>query len=46
MEFMMPPDVADIESDISKIILLTCKENIGALTPNPINDNLPSWSGF
>lgn len=43
LDIMMPPDVADIEQDISNNYYINNLENIGALTPNPMQDNLPGW---
>ena len=49
MEFMMPPDIMSIDSDISKYLyqiyhplyLLLSLDKIGALTPSPFTDGLP-----
>ena len=41
MEFMMPPDITSIDSDISKLLslpYLTFLDKIGALTPSPFTD--------
>lgn len=43
MEFMMPPDIMSIDSDISKlkIYLILFIDKIGALTPSPFTDFAP-----
>jgi hypothetical protein len=39
---MMPPDVASIDSDISKLLILTSDlDKLGAMTPNPLHQNFP-----
>jgi hypothetical protein len=51
MEFMMPPDVMSIDSDISKslltlVFILICLDKIGALTPSPFTDNIGGFDSF
>ena len=51
MEFMMPPDVMSIDSDISKylqtiFLILICLDKIGALTPSPFTDNIGGFESF
>lgn len=47
---MMPPDIASIDSDISKpyftIIFLFLLDKLTAMTPNPINGSTMNWGPF
>ena len=41
---MMPPDIDAMENDISKCLYVIVVDKLGALTPNPMQNNL-GW-GF
>ena len=44
IDIMMPPDIASIDSDISKSNIFQLLDKLSAMTPVPISNNYgPSW---